>query len=166
MNRWHRVDAVETWHWYAGDALELAIASEAGVSRFTLGPRLSFGHRPQAVVPLRAWQSARPLGAYGNQAILGASQYGAVASMLALTNAEATERNVRIELNDFLRQASAEDLIVIFLAGHGVQDNEQNLYVLEKLLRLLNKHAAFLNCACPKCGYYKGREVLEMEESK
>jgi len=34
------------------------------VSRFTLGPRLSFGHRPQAVVPLRAWQSARPLGAY------------------------------------------------------------------------------------------------------
>jgi predicted cupin superfamily sugar epimerase len=64
MSRWHRVDAVETWHWYAGDALELAIASEAGVSRFTLGPRLSFGHRPQAVVPLRAWQSARPLGAY------------------------------------------------------------------------------------------------------
>ncbi|MBF8222416.1 OmpA family protein [Halomonas sp. 328] len=47
-----------------------------------------------------------------------------------LTNAEATERNVRIELNDFLRQASAEDLIVIFLAGHGVQDNEQNLYLM------------------------------------
>ncbi len=47
-----------------------------------------------------------------------------------LTNDEATERNVRVELNDFLRQASAEDLIVIFLAGHGVQDNEQNLYLM------------------------------------
>lgn len=47
-----------------------------------------------------------------------------------LTNAEATERNVRIEMNDFLRQASEEDLIVVFLAGHGVQDNEQNLYLM------------------------------------
>ncbi|MCC5854809.1 MAG: OmpA family protein [Idiomarina sp.] len=47
-----------------------------------------------------------------------------------LVNDEATERNVRVELNDFLRQASAEDLIIIFLAGHGVQDNEQNLYFM------------------------------------
>lgn len=47
-----------------------------------------------------------------------------------LTNAEATERNVRIEMNDFLRQAAEEDLIVVFLAGHGVQDNEQNLYLM------------------------------------
>lgn len=47
-----------------------------------------------------------------------------------LVNEEATERNVRVELNDFLRQASAEDLIVIFLAGHGVQDNEQNLFLI------------------------------------
>lgn len=47
-----------------------------------------------------------------------------------LVNEDATERNVRVELNDFLRQASAEDLIVIFLAGHGVQDNEQNLFLI------------------------------------
>ena len=47
-----------------------------------------------------------------------------------LVNEDATERNIRIEMNDFLRQASAEDVIIVFLAGHGVQDNEQNLYLI------------------------------------
>ncbi|MBD1544864.1 OmpA family protein [Roseibium aggregatum] len=47
-----------------------------------------------------------------------------------LVNDQATERDIRVEMNDFLRQASAEDVIVIFLAGHGVQDNEQKLYLV------------------------------------
>ena len=65
QSRWHRVkDAVEVWHWYAGEALELLIANGRGRSRILLGPRLEKGERPQAAVPANAWQSARPLGAY------------------------------------------------------------------------------------------------------
>ena len=26
LSRWHRIDAAEVWHWYAGAALELAIS--------------------------------------------------------------------------------------------------------------------------------------------
>ena len=45
-----------------------------------------------------------------------------------LTNADATVRNIKIQLNRFLKQASSEDLIVIFLAGHGVISSDQELY--------------------------------------
>jgi predicted cupin superfamily sugar epimerase len=27
VSRWHKVDAVETWHWYAGSPLELGLAA-------------------------------------------------------------------------------------------------------------------------------------------
>jgi predicted cupin superfamily sugar epimerase len=62
-SRWHRIDAVEVWHWYAGAPLALEI-SEGGheIEMLTLGGDLTAGQRPQAVVPARAWQSARPLG--------------------------------------------------------------------------------------------------------
>jgi predicted cupin superfamily sugar epimerase len=64
-SRWHRIDAAEVWHWYAGGPLALAIAPAGGrCERPTLGPDLAAGQRPQAVVPARAWQSARPLGAW------------------------------------------------------------------------------------------------------
>jgi uncharacterized protein len=63
-SHWHRVDATEVWHWYAGDAIELSI-SQSGVTKTqTLGPNLVSGERPQIVVPKHAWQSARPLGRY------------------------------------------------------------------------------------------------------
>ncbi|MEH0074524.1 OmpA family protein [Pannonibacter sp. Pt2] len=55
--------------------------------------------------------------------------YGKVNTRV-LVNDQATERNIRVEMNDFLRQASAEDVIVLFIAGHGVQDNEQQLYLV------------------------------------
>jgi predicted cupin superfamily sugar epimerase len=63
-SHWHRVDAVEVWHHYAGAALELEIAATAQgpVERLTLGPDLAAGERPQAVVPVHAWQAARSLG--------------------------------------------------------------------------------------------------------
>jgi predicted cupin superfamily sugar epimerase len=64
VSRWHRVDTAEIWHWYAGEALELRIAQPGGVERAVLGPRLRMGERPQTVVPVRMWQSARPMGAY------------------------------------------------------------------------------------------------------
>ena len=60
---WHRIDAVEIWHWYAGAPLQLEIAAAAGrVERVTLGADISAGLRPQAVVPPQAWQAAQTLG--------------------------------------------------------------------------------------------------------
>lgn len=56
----HRVDAAETWHYYAGSPLELTVSSQS----FVLGPDLRTGQRPQFVVPEGAWQSARSLGAW------------------------------------------------------------------------------------------------------
>ncbi len=63
-SRWHRIDAVEVWHFYAGEPLELSIAEDGRVRRHILGPDLSVGARPQLVVPKHAWQMARPLGAW------------------------------------------------------------------------------------------------------
>jgi uncharacterized protein len=59
-SHWHRVDAAEIWHWYAGDALELRIERDT----VRLGNDLGAGERPQAVVPAFAWQAARSLGAW------------------------------------------------------------------------------------------------------
>ncbi len=62
-SHWHRVDAVETWHWYAGAPLELEIADETGYrERHRLGSDLAAGERPQRIVPAHAWQAARSLG--------------------------------------------------------------------------------------------------------
>jgi predicted cupin superfamily sugar epimerase len=62
-SHWHRVDVVEVWHWYAGAPLALEISWTPGrVERVTLGTDLSAGERPQAVVPVHAWQSAQSLG--------------------------------------------------------------------------------------------------------
>jgi hypothetical protein len=62
-SHWHRVDAAEIWHWYAGAALELGIAGEAAAP-VRLGNDLAAGERPQAVVPPQVWQSAKSLGAW------------------------------------------------------------------------------------------------------
>ena len=61
-SHWHRVDAVEVWHWYAGAPLALDIASASGRERLTLGSDLTAGERPQAIVPAQAWQAAQTLG--------------------------------------------------------------------------------------------------------
>jgi hypothetical protein len=65
ISRWHRVDAAEAWHWYAGAPLALDLA-ETGMARrrLVLGSDLAAGERPQHVVPAGAWQSARSLGAW------------------------------------------------------------------------------------------------------
>jgi hypothetical protein len=63
ISHWHRVDAVEVWHWYAGAPLELLIAAPGGaVTHIRLGPHLEQGERPQAVVPAGHWQRAQSLG--------------------------------------------------------------------------------------------------------
>jgi predicted cupin superfamily sugar epimerase len=63
-SRWHRIDAVEVWHHYAGAPMELKIAADAAtpVERLTLGPDLSTGALPQVIVPAGAWQTAQSLG--------------------------------------------------------------------------------------------------------
>lgn len=64
-SRWHRIDAAEVWHWYAGAPLELSLALGSGLEeRFRLGPDLASGERPQAVVPPATWQRARSLGGW------------------------------------------------------------------------------------------------------
>jgi uncharacterized protein len=63
-SHWHRVDAVEVWHFYAGAplALEIARSEKDTVERLVLGNTLTAGERPQIVVPARAWQAAESLG--------------------------------------------------------------------------------------------------------
>jgi predicted cupin superfamily sugar epimerase len=61
---WHRIDAVEIWHWHAGAALALQIAGSDGVMTIRLGADIAAGERPQAVVPAGAWQAAESLGAW------------------------------------------------------------------------------------------------------
>ena len=65
VSHWHRVDAVELWHWYAGAPLLLEVADSAGACQESmLGPDILAGQHPQGLVPAGAWQSARSLGAW------------------------------------------------------------------------------------------------------
>ena len=61
-SHWHRIDAVETWHYYAGAALTLRIADDGGQRSVTLGADLGAGEVPQAIVPPQAWQAAASTG--------------------------------------------------------------------------------------------------------
>jgi len=63
-SHWHRVDAVETWHYYAGDPLILSISDNGAPRDIMLGGNLAAGEIPQAIVPPHAWQAARCLGAW------------------------------------------------------------------------------------------------------
>lgn len=63
-SHWHRVDAAEIWHFYAGDPLELRISEGRKTCTVTLGPDIAAGQRPQVVVPKGAWQAACPLGEF------------------------------------------------------------------------------------------------------
>jgi uncharacterized protein len=62
-SHWHRIDAVEIWHYYSGAALTLRIANEGCAAHtVTLGADVAAGQRPQAIVPAGAWQSAESTG--------------------------------------------------------------------------------------------------------
>ena len=63
-SHWHKVDAVEIWHYYAGAPLILSLSEhDAGPkSEITLGPDIAAGQRPQGVVPKHWWQAARTTG--------------------------------------------------------------------------------------------------------
>jgi predicted cupin superfamily sugar epimerase len=61
-SHWHRVDAAEVWHFYAGAAVSLHIAGDSDKTTHVLGAELSRGERPQIVVPAGMWQAAESLG--------------------------------------------------------------------------------------------------------
>ena len=63
ISAWHRVDAVEVWHFYAGAPLAITL-SEDGRDAATrrLGPDILNGEEPQLVVPGGCWQTATSLG--------------------------------------------------------------------------------------------------------
>ncbi len=65
ISAWHRVDAAEIWHWYAGAPLVLTISPNGHDAESQhLGPNLTRGERPQIIVPKNAWQTAESLGAW------------------------------------------------------------------------------------------------------
>ena len=62
-SHWHRVDAPEVWHHYAGAPLELRVSRDGfGEVVHLLGPDLLAGQEPQVVVPGNAWQAAETAG--------------------------------------------------------------------------------------------------------
>lgn len=62
-SHWHRVDAVETWHYYAGASLELSMSPDSKwLEMLMLGPDVLGGEMPQIVVPKGHWQSAQSAG--------------------------------------------------------------------------------------------------------
>ena len=64
-SHWHRVDAVEIWHYYAGAPLNLLISEDGKTTRtISLGADLIKGQHPQGLVPAHAWQAARSTGAW------------------------------------------------------------------------------------------------------
>lgn len=62
-SHWHRVDAAEMWHHYAGAPLVISVSPDGRAEAdHTLGPDLMAGERPQFVVPKGHWMAARSLG--------------------------------------------------------------------------------------------------------
>lgn len=63
-SHWHKVDAVEVWHWHAGAPLALHLEVDGVTRTHHLGNDLDAGERPQCIVPRFCWQSAESLGAW------------------------------------------------------------------------------------------------------
>jgi predicted cupin superfamily sugar epimerase len=63
-SHWHKVDAVEIWHFHAGAPLILSVAADdhGPVQDILLGPDVLAGQRPQGIVAKDHWQAARSTG--------------------------------------------------------------------------------------------------------
>ena len=61
-SHWHRIDAVEIWHYYAGAPLKLSLVDGAKEEIVRLGADIHADEVPQVTVPARAWQAAESLG--------------------------------------------------------------------------------------------------------
>lgn len=63
VSAWHRVDAVEVWHFYAGAPLALSLSPNGhDAESHRLGLNVALGEKPQLVVPENWWQAAESLG--------------------------------------------------------------------------------------------------------
>lgn len=63
VSHWHRVDAVEIWHFYAGSPLEIRLSTDGvQAQHHILGSDLENNQRPQIIVEKDLWQSAKSLG--------------------------------------------------------------------------------------------------------
>jgi len=64
QSHWHKVDATEIWHYYAGAPLILSLSAtdQGPCMEHTLGPDLAGGEVPQIIVPKNHWQAARTTG--------------------------------------------------------------------------------------------------------
>jgi len=60
-SHWHKVDAAEMWHWYAGSAMELHMHDGDSKKVEILGSELLKGYRPQLLVPKDVWQKSLPV---------------------------------------------------------------------------------------------------------
>lgn len=65
-SHWHRLDADEIWHFYAGAPLIQAISKTIAGPKHekTLGPDLLSGQSPQLMVPKDHWQTSRSTGEF------------------------------------------------------------------------------------------------------
>ena len=65
FSHWHRVDAAETWHFYAGGPLSLTLSPDGhDAEAHLLGPDVLAGQTPQLTVPEGWWQCATSMGAF------------------------------------------------------------------------------------------------------
>lgn len=64
VSYWHRLDATELWHYYAGAPLQLSLSFDDGepVRLRTLGPDIFDDQAPQIVIEKGEWQRAESLG--------------------------------------------------------------------------------------------------------
>jgi predicted cupin superfamily sugar epimerase len=98
VSRWHRVDATEVWHYYAGARLEITISQNGNeTSAHRLGPDLIAGERPQFVA--RCWQSAMSL----EPCHQGSA---ALARLSRKTRINSRDRRLSRRANDFEWQAN------------------------------------------------------------
>lgn len=63
---WHTVLSDELWLWHSGSPLLLTLGGDGekpgAETEIIVGADVASGQRPQALVPARVWQKARPLG--------------------------------------------------------------------------------------------------------
>lgn len=65
VSDWHRIDAAEVWHFYAGAPLVLTVSENGNDARAAhIGANVLAGQKPQFIVPPGAWQTAVSLGAW------------------------------------------------------------------------------------------------------
>jgi len=74
ISAWHRIDAVEVWHHYAGAPLRLSLwKAGTKIETIDLGQDLHAGQRPQGIVAADFWQMAECLGGAEQWTLVGCS---------------------------------------------------------------------------------------------